>query len=133
MAHALELRVPFLDRALVELAASMPPALRLRDGGKFPLKAIARGLLPDLVIDRPKGYFPVPALHHVRGPFLERMRDLLDSSACRARGLYQRDTLARLLAAPEDPGSFTRLRGSKLWHAALLEWWLQTHVDGAAP
>ncbi len=133
MAHALELRVPFLDRALVELAASMPPALRLRDGGKFPLKAIARGLLPDLVIDRPKGYFPVPALHHVRGPFLERMRDLLDSSACRARGLYRRDALARLLAAPEDPGSFTRLRGSKLWHAALLEWWLQTHVDGAAP
>ena len=131
MAHALELRVPFLDRALVELAASMPPELRLRDGGKFPLKAIARGILPDSVIDRPKGYFPVPALHHVRGEFLEHMRDLLESGACRARGLYQRDAVARLLDAPEADANFTRLRGSKLWHAALLEWWLQVHVDRA--
>lgn len=131
MSHALELRVPFLDRALVELAASMPPALRLRDGGKFPLKAVARGLLPDAVIDRPKGYFPMPALKYLRGDFLERMRDLLESAACRQRGLYQRDAVAALLERPEAPEHFTRIRGSKLWHAALLEWWLQTHVDGA--
>ncbi len=131
MAHALELRVPFLDRALVELAASMPPALRLRDGGKYPLKAIARGVIPDAVIDRPKGYFPVPALHHVRGPFLAHMRALLESEACRNRGLFQRAYIDDLLAAPEAPEHFTRIRGSKLWHAALLEWWLQVHVDSA--
>ncbi|MGC8702191.1 MAG: N-acetylglutaminylglutamine amidotransferase [Thiomonas sp.] len=130
MAHALEVRVPFLDRALVELAASMPPALRLRSGGKFPLKAVARGVIPDAVIDRDKGYFPVPALHHVRGAFLQQMRDVLTSSACRRRGLYQRPFIEALLAAPEAPEHFTRIRGSKLWHAALLEWWLQTHVDG---
>ncbi|WP_298288552.1 N-acetylglutaminylglutamine amidotransferase [Thiomonas sp.] len=133
MAHALELRVPFLDRALVELAASMPPEFRLRDGGKFPLKAVARGVIPDAVIDRPKGYFPVPALKHVRGPFLEHMRDLLHSRACRERGVYQRDFIDALLAAPEAPQHFTRIQGSKLWHAALLEWWLQTHVDRAPP
>uniref|UniRef100_D5WZF9 asparagine synthase (glutamine-hydrolyzing) n=1 Tax=Thiomonas intermedia (strain K12) TaxID=75379 RepID=D5WZF9_THIK1 len=132
MAHALELRVPFLDRALVELAARMPPELRLQAGGKFPLKAVARGVLPDAVIDRPKGYFPVPALKHVRGPFLARMRELLESRACRERGLYQRGFVDALLAAPEAPAHFTRIQGSKLWHAALLEWWLQIHVDGAA-
>lgn len=129
MAHALEVRVPFLDRALVELAARMPPELKLRAGGKFPLKALARGVIPDAVIDRDKGYFPVPALKHVRGAFLERMRELLTSSACRNRGLYQRPFIDALLAAPEAPEHFTRIRGSKLWHAALLEWWLQTHVD----
>ncbi len=131
MAHALEVRVPFLDREVVELGAAMPPALRLREGGKYPLKAVARGLLPDSVVDRPKGYFPVPALHRVQGPFLDLMRDILLGPACRQRGLYQPDYLARLLQRPQAPEHFTRIRGSKLWHAALLEWWLQVHVDGS--
>lgn len=129
MAWGLEVRTPFLDHELVQLAARMPPELKLREGGKFPLKAISRGLIPDAVIDRPKGYFPVPALKYVRGPFLEMMRGILMSDACVQRGLYQRDYVAKLLAAPEAPEHFTRINGSKLWHLALLEWWLQVHVD----
>jgi asparagine synthase (glutamine-hydrolysing) len=132
MAWGLEVRTPFLDHALVEVAAKMPPALKLKEGGKFPLKAISRGLIPDSVIDRPKGYFPVPALRYVRGPFLDLMRGILMSDACIQRGLYQRDYLEKLLAAPEAPEHFTRINGSKLWHLALLEWWLQVHVDTAA-
>jgi asparagine synthase (glutamine-hydrolysing) len=128
MAWGLEARVPFLDHELVELAAQMPPELKLRDGGKYVLKKIARGLIPDSVIDRPKGYFPVPALKYVRGEFLEFMRDILDSRACRERGLYRRDYIERLLAAPEE--HLTRIKGSKLWHIALLEFWLQRHHIG---
>jgi asparagine synthase (glutamine-hydrolysing) len=127
MAWGLEVRVPFLDHELVELAAKMPPELKLREGGKYPLKAIARGLVPDAVIDRPKGYFPVPALKYVRGEFLELMRGILDSDACRRRGLYQRPYVEKLLRDPE--AHFTRIQGSKLWHLALLEWWLQVNVD----
>lgn len=129
MAWGLEVRVPFLDHELVELAARMPPKLKLKEGGKYPLKAISRGLIPDVVIDRPKGYFPVPALKHVQGPFLELMRGILESDACIRRGLYQRAYVGRLLADPQ--AYFTRIQGSKLWHLALLEWWLQVHVDGA--
>lgn len=128
MAWGLEVRVPFLDHELVELAAKMPPKLKLKEGGKYPLKAISRGLIPNAVIDRPKGYFPVPALKYVRGPFLELMRDILQSDACLRRGLYQRTYVDKLLAEPE--AHFTRIQGSKLWHLALLEWWLQIHVDG---
>ena len=127
MAWGLEARVPFLDHQLVELAARMPPELRLKSGGKHPLKQIARGLLPDGVIDRPKGYFPVPALKYVRGPFLEFMRGVLDSDAARARRLFDPDYVARLLAEPE--AHLTRIQGSKLWHLALLEFWLQRNVD----
>ena len=127
MAWGLEARVPFLDHELVELAAKMPPSLKLKEGGKFPLKAVARGVIPDAVIDRPKGYFPVPALKYVRGEFLERMRDILQSSACINRGLYQRGYVDKLLASPET--YLTRIQGSKLWHLALLEWWLQVNVD----
>jgi asparagine synthase (glutamine-hydrolysing) len=129
MAWGLEVRTPFLDHELVQLAARMPPELKLKEGGKFPLKAISRGLIPDSVIDRPKGYFPVPALKYVRGPFLGMMRGILMSDACIRRGLYQRSYVDKLLAQPEAPEHFTRINGSKLWHLALLEWWLQVHVD----
>ncbi|CAN5672277.1 N-acetylglutaminylglutamine amidotransferase [soil metagenome] len=128
MAWGLEARVPFLDHELVELAARMPPELKLKQGGKFPLKAISRGLISDAVIDRPKGYFPVPVLKHVSGDFLAFMRSILDSEACRQRGLYQRPYVDKLLKTPE--AYFTRIHGSKLWHLALLELWLQLNVDG---
>ncbi|RNE92397.1 N-acetylglutaminylglutamine amidotransferase [Marichromatium sp. AB32] len=129
MAWGLEARVPFLDHRLVELAARCPAELKLREGGKYPLKALARGLLPAAVIDRPKGYFPMPALKYVRGPFLAFMRELLDSRACRERGLYRRDYIEQLLAAPDM--HHTRIQGNKLWHLAALELWLQRNVDGA--
>jgi asparagine synthase (glutamine-hydrolysing) len=130
MAWGLEARVPFLDHQLVEVAARCPPELKLRENGKYPLKAMARGLVPDPVIDRPKGYFPMPALKYVRGEFLAFMRDILDSQAARERGLYQRQYLDMLFAAPEM--HHTRIQGSKLWHCALLEYWLQRQVDTVA-
>lgn len=126
MAWGLEARVPFLDHELVELAASMPPEMKLQSQGKHVLKKIARGLLPDPVIDRPKAYFPVPALKYVRGEFLDFMRDILHSDAARQRGLFQPAYVEKLLAKPEE--YHTRLLGSKLWHLALLEMWLQQHV-----
>ncbi|MEM7564014.1 MAG: N-acetylglutaminylglutamine amidotransferase [Pseudomonadota bacterium] len=127
MAWGLEARVPFLDHELVELAASCPAELKLNLDGKGPLKEIARGLIPDAVIDRPKGYFPMPALKYVRGDFYEFMSDTLNSRASRERGLFSRDYIDRLLKEPE--AHYTRLNGSKLWHSALLEYWLQIHVD----
>jgi asparagine synthase (glutamine-hydrolysing) len=129
MAWGLEARVPFLDHELVELAMQMPPALKTRDGGKYILKEMARDWLPDAIIDRPKGYFPVPALKYVRGDFLTFMKDVLHSKACRERGLFQTAYLEKLMANPET--HLTRLQGSKLWHAALLEFWLQRNVDAA--
>ena len=127
MAWGLEARVPFLDHELVELAARMPPELKLRQGGMFALKAMSRGLISDAVIDRPKGYFPVPVLKHVSGEFLAFMRGILNSDACTRRGLYQRAYVDKLLAAPK--AWFTRIQGNKLWHLAQLELWLQLNVD----
>src|SRR5918997_1815134 len=66
MAFGLEGRVPFLDHELVELAAACPPELKLAQGGKGVLKEASRLVIPSEVIDREKGYFPVPALKHLR-------------------------------------------------------------------
>ncbi len=127
MAWGLEARVPFLDQELVELAASMPPELKLADGGKYVLKQISRGLLPDSVIDRKKGYFPMPSLKYVRGDFLEFMQQILLCDAAKNRGLYNPAYVEKLMAEPE--AYLTRLQGSKLWHLAALELWLQQNVD----
>ena len=127
MAWGLEARVPFLDQHLVELAAQMPPEMKLGSGGKHVLKKVARGLIPDAIIDRPKGYFPMPALKYVRGEFLDWMQDILNSQASRHRGIFERAYIDKLLSEPDQ--HFTKLQGSKLWHMTLLELWLQTHID----
>lgn len=129
MAWGLEARVPFLDHQLVERVMQVPPAIRMRDGGKGMLKRIARGRVPDAVIDRTKAYFPVPAMKYVRGEFYTFMSDLLNSRACRERGLFERPYLDKLLKDPES--YMTRIQGSKLWHCALLELWLQLNVDNS--
>ncbi len=81
------------------------------------LKAAARGIVPDAVIDRPKGFFPVPALSELGGGVLELARQALEDSA-----IVRPEYTARLLADPN--GERTRLDGSKLWQLALLELWL---------
>jgi len=125
MAWGLEARTPFLDHELVELAAACPPELKLAAGGKGVLKKAARGLVPDIVIDRPKGYFPVPALSRLEGATLALVRETFDAPPAKARGLFRADHVEALLAAPND--HLTTLEGSKLWQLALLELWLRRH------
>jgi len=127
MAWGLEARVPFMDYRLVEHALSIPPSLKMSEEGKHPLKQISRGLLPDSVIDRKKGYFPMPALKYVRGEFLEFMADILTSSACVNRGVFDQNFVQKVINQPEK--YMTALNGSRLWHLALLEYWLQINVD----
>jgi asparagine synthase (glutamine-hydrolysing) len=128
MAWSLEARVPFLDHSLVELAMSAPESLKLQDF-KYVLKKIARGIVPDEVIDRPKGYFPMPALKYVRGDFYNMMKKTLTSDVAVKRGVFEPSYIQKLLDDPEGKDSFTAIQGSKLWHATLLELWLQKHVD----
>jgi len=125
MSWGLEARVPFLDHELVELAATIPPQFKLADEGKGVLKDVARQIVPHEVIDRKKGYFPVPALKYIEGPYLDLVRDALSSQAARERGLFRKDYLDSLFADPA--AHITPLRGSELWQVALLEMWLQSH------
>ncbi|MBN9022745.1 MAG: N-acetylglutaminylglutamine amidotransferase [Rhizobiales bacterium] len=125
MAWGLEARVPFLDHELVELAARIPAEHKLADGGKGVLKEAARMVVPSAVIDRKKGYFPVPALKYLDGPYLELVHDALTSQAARERGLFRKSYLDALFDRPDE--HITPLRGSELWQAGLLELWLQTN------
>jgi asparagine synthase (glutamine-hydrolysing) len=124
MAWGLEARVPFLDHEFVELAASIPGALKLAGGGKGVLKAASRRLLPAQVIDRPKGYFPVPAIRQMDGAVLERVRAALGDPSARRRGLYRSAAIDSLLDDPN--GARTTLGANALWQVGVLEMWLQT-------
>lgn len=125
MAASLEARVPFLDHELVELAAKIPPEFKISHGGKHILKEAARDIIPSKVIDRPKGYFPVPALKYIRGEYFDFVKNIVESPACKNRKIIQNFYINSLLASPDT--HITPLRGSKLWQVALLEFWLQEH------
>ncbi|MBH3428820.1 N-acetylglutaminylglutamine amidotransferase [Pseudomonas alkylphenolica] len=121
MAWGLEARTPFLDYRLVELSARVPARFKLPDGGKQVLKEAARLVIPAEVIDRKKGYFPVPGLKHLQGATLDWVRELLLDPS-QDRGLFEPAALDRLLSDPH--GQLTPLRGSKLWQLAALNLWL---------
>lgn len=94
----------------------------LAGGGKGVLKDAARGLVPDEVIDRSKGYFPVPGIRHLEGAVLDLVRD--GSRAARERGVFRPEAVSALLADPN--ATRTTLDGNTLWQVALLELWLQS-------
>jgi len=124
MAWGLEARVPFLDHELVEFAARIPAALKVAQGGKYVLKEAARTVIPADVINRPKGYFPVPALKYLDGDYLDFVSDTLRGPKSRQRGIFNPDYVDHLF---EDPNvHITPLNGSKLWQMAVLEHWLST-------
>ena len=70
---------------------------------------------------------PPPVFVSMRGEFLEFMKTILLCDAAKQRGLYNPAYVEKLMAEPE--AYLTKLQGSKLWHLAALELWLQQNVD----
>ena len=125
MAWGLEARVPFLDHELVSFAARIPAEMKVAHGGKHILKEAARDVIPSQVIDRPKGYFPVPALKYLRGDYLAFVRDIVLSRKSKERGLFNPDYVHQILERPDE--HITPLNGSRLWQLATLLYWLDVH------
>lgn len=125
MAHGLEARVPFLDHQLVEFTANLPAATKVKANvGKWILKEVARKFVSHEVIDRPKGYFPVPTLKYLSGPAFDWVREALTSETAKQRQLYSNNYINTLLDNPK--AHLSPLNGSKLWQLGTLELWLQT-------
>ncbi len=126
MAHGLEVRTPFLDKRVVELAFALPAAARMRRGeGKALLRRACGGLLPAQVLQRPKRGFEVPLTPMLKGPMQHRVNALRDRDLMMSAGLRPEaveGVLARFLSA--DPGS-----SQATVHALIvfLAWW-KTHA-----
>ncbi len=126
MAWGLEARVPFLDHKLIELSSNIDANIHLKRNGKKLLKDISDNLLPNEIISRKKGYFPMPALKFIRGEYYDFVYDILNSSECYNRNLYNKDYIDKLLKQPNEHK--TAIDGNKLWHAAATELWLQKNL-----
>jgi asparagine synthase (glutamine-hydrolysing) len=107
MACSLEVRVPFLDHELVELAFSMPPQLKVsRNRTKPLLKRLAARYVPRECVYRAKEGFSIPMKHWLRAEFRPLLDDLLNTDEIRRQGIFRPEIIGRLkrehLAAREN-------------------------------
>jgi asparagine synthase (glutamine-hydrolysing) len=127
MAANLEVRVPFLNREMIELAARMPPRLKLRGlKRKYILKRALEGVLPSDVIWRRKAGFGAPIRSWLRGPLRPLINDLLSEEMVKRRGIFRPNEVKRVLesnfSGREDNNlQIFQLLGLELWHQAFLD------------
>ena len=100
MAANLEVRVPFLNREVIELAARMPPEFKLRGfKRKYILKRALEKVLPREVIWRKKAGFGAPIRSWLRGPLRPMIDELLSAETVKARGLFRPEEVKRIIEA----------------------------------
>ncbi|MEP6707594.1 MAG: asparagine synthase C-terminal domain-containing protein [Pyrinomonadaceae bacterium] len=98
MAANLEVRVPFLNYELMELAARMPPRLKLRGlKRKYILKRAAEKLLPKEIVWRKKAGFGAPIRSWLRGPLRPMVDEFLSEEVIKKRGLFQPAAVKRII------------------------------------
>ncbi len=124
MAHGLESRVPFLDHALVEFAATMPADVKFKDGTlKHALKHAMRDVLPREILERKdKMGFPVPLTEWIKGEARDFVRDVLSSQRALQRDLVNNRSVLNGLEKEEK---YSR----KIWGFLCLEIWQQEFHD----
>jgi asparagine synthase (glutamine-hydrolysing) len=128
MAHSLEVRVPFLDNELVELARRIPSHLKHADGGgKRLLREAMRGLLPAEILDKRKQGFSPPDESWYRGPSLSGIRDLLLDRRTLERGHFEPAYVRRVLDEHRAGRHNHRLL---IWSLLCFEWWNRLFLDG---
>jgi asparagine synthase (glutamine-hydrolysing) len=121
MAHGVEVRSPFLDHSIVELAASIPAGHKLQGRtGKIVLKRAVADLLPSETVGRKKKGFGTPVGPWLRGPCAHLLDGLPDALA----DLIPRDTLARVI---REHGAGTADHRRRLWSALVLARWREHH------
>ena len=122
MAHAIEVRVPFLDHRVVEAALEAPPSMRLRGWtDKYVLRRMMEGRLPERIRRRPKAPFQMPLQDWFRGPLLPLAREHFT-----AGGLASLDLIlpAAALDLLERHAAGRERAGVKLWALLVLSAWM---------
>jgi asparagine synthase (glutamine-hydrolysing) len=128
MACGLEVRAPFLDRSLVELAGRMPSTLKLKGWRtKHILKRALRGLVPDAILARRKQGFGVPLGLWMRGPLRVALEERLEPGTVARVGLFDAGTTRRLVA---EHLSGVRDHQKILWSLLMFEAWRERYLPG---
>ena len=127
MAHSIESRVPLLDNEVMALAASLPAAMKIKNGRrKHVLKEVAATLLPREILDRRKQGFGVPLGVWFRGNLRELFADTLLSPASLQRGYFQPAFVRQIV---DEHLSGKRDHTLRLWQLVVFERWHQQYVN----
>ena len=127
MGASLEVRVPLLDHRLLEFAATIPAALKIRYfGTKRLIRKAAATVLPPETVRRPKQAFRVPVGSWLRHGMREFMHDTLLSSRSLQRGYFAPDGVKTLV---EEHDTSRHDHHQQLWNLLTLELWHQTFID----
>ncbi|MFN8557635.1 MAG: asparagine synthase (glutamine-hydrolyzing) [Dehalococcoidia bacterium] len=130
MAASAEIRVPFLDNELVDLAARMPASLKLRGlTGKYVLRAAMRDTLPHAVLHRRKAGFGAPIRRWLMDDLRPMLDDLLSDERVRRRGYFRPEEVRRLRRQAEHGLGNS---AQQLWILLTLEIWHQVFFDQGA-
>jgi asparagine synthase (glutamine-hydrolysing) len=128
MAHSLEVRVPFLDNELVEIARRIPSRLKHGSGGgKRILRRAMAGLLPPEIVEKRKQGFSPPDESWYRGPTMDQIRELLLAPRTLERGWFRPEAIRGVLDAHQEGRRNERLL---IWSLISFEWWNRLFVDG---
>lgn len=127
MAMSLECRVPLLDRELVELAATMPAAIKVKGGrSKYLMKEALRDVLPPGILHRTKRGFGTPMGAWIKGSLADSVSTLLSPASIARRGLFRSEEVERLLADHRE----SRIDGTDAILALMnLEIWCRVFLD----
>jgi len=106
MAHALEVRCPFLDTSVVEMVAPLPGTMKIRGGEtKHLLKRAALRYFPEEMVRRPKEGFLMPITAWLLGHLHPWVRETLSPDRLRAHGLFDAAQVGRLVDRLQEPGA----------------------------
>ena len=126
MAVSLEARVPLLDHRIVELAWTLPTAMKIRGGmTKYPLRQVLYRYVPRALVDRPKAGFAIPLDRWLRGPLRDWAETLLAEDRLKARGWINPAPVRRAWA---DHLASRGARAEALWGVCMLEAWAERWV-----
>lgn len=125
MAHSLELRVPYLDKAVFNVARKIPAEQKIKNNTtKYILRKAAEGLVPDHVINRRKLGFPVPIRHWLKEELYEWAIDLIQFS--QTDYIFHKQEIFSLL---EDHVANKKDNSRKLWTILIFIIWHQVYVE----
>ena len=123
MATSIELRVPFLDYRLVEFAATIPSHHKIKKGeGKYPLKKMMEGILPNDIIYRKKMGFPTPLKLMFQNELRDYAKDLLLSDNTKLHQFFKIERIKQLI---EEHNADKYDHHKTLWQLVVLEEWLK--------
>ncbi len=131
MAHAVEVRPPFLDHRIVEFANALPASFKIRGSRqKFVLKALMRQKLPDSVLRKEKTGLDIPSHEWLRGPLRPLMSDALDYGTSEHGNLFRKEGIE---ACVRDHLERRANRGYHLWGLTILFLWMRKWGIQTAP